>query len=132
MKLIPRPLRKAVFGLKPFDRRKHPRLKPDKEIPCFCVYEDSNQRLEFPVEIMNISKGGSLIITSEYKVYPGTKVELKFKPPLQQEFSIIKGKILRTFRPRHQYIYYSGIKFDEGNEKNIQLLIDSVVDQKQV
>jgi hypothetical protein len=127
VKLIPRFLRRYFFNIKPFDRRRHERFPSAKEIDCICSYDNFGQKTEVALLVMNVSKGGLLACTDQIKIYPGKEVEIKFKPHDSGSSFCVKAKVVRTLRRRDQQIYYSGFKFLDSNQKDIQAFINSLI-----
>jgi hypothetical protein len=112
---------------KPFDRRRHVRIKPIPPIECVCIHTDnSDQHIEYPSYLKDVSKSGLLITTGEKIIYPNTQVEIRFKLPNYPQTIIVHGKVLRTFRRETHNWHYSGIKFINSQEGGIKLLLDFV------
>jgi hypothetical protein len=64
------------------------------------------------------------VCTDEKKVYTGTKAQVKLKSSAGREPLFINAEIVRTYRRKSMPFYYSGLEFEDQNEKNIQLLLD--------
>ena len=122
-----RRIKEIFFSIKPFDRRKSVRFKPQIYISCFCIYVKSGKKKESPSEIIDVSKDGLLLMTGEDKILPPTEVEICFQLPGRQEIDCIQGKIVRTYRRHTENWYYSGIKFTDNQQKGVQSLLDIVI-----
>jgi hypothetical protein len=115
------------YKLKPFNRRQYPRFAPLSFIRCTCLYTESGNNREIPLDIVNISRGGLLIITGENKILPGITVEIRFKVPGRREELSLCGEVVRTYRRHKEKLYYSGLRFRDMNAEGIRLLLDSMV-----
>ncbi|MDD2689944.1 MAG: PilZ domain-containing protein [Candidatus Omnitrophica bacterium] len=109
------------FG--PLNRRRYPRLEPRQVIKCVCAYMDRGLPVECPAEIIDVSRGGLLLMTNENKIYPHTELKIKFRLPIYLEELSISGVVVRTFRRHLQSWYHSGIKVKKS-DPGIKLLVD--------
>ena len=118
-----RKFRELFYGVKTFDRRKYIRYEPKRHIECVCFYTISGRQTECRIDIVNISKGGLLMVTGEQRIYPGAEVEIKFQLSPQYVISI-QGMIGRTYRKQGKKWHYSTVEFQNPEEKGIQLVLD--------
>jgi len=123
---MPKFIRSVFYSHKPFDRRRYSRSSPYRELECSLLYEETGEKKEIPLLVMNVSKVGMLVSTNEVKIYPETPVRIKFKPASQPEPALITAQIVRTFRRKGIRFYYSGVEFEDANDKNVGLLLDLV------
>lgn len=120
-------LKRILYSHKPFDRRMHPRSFPKQEIECSCIRDEFGQKVESPLVIINVSRAGMLVSTNEAKIYPHTPIQVKFKAPSLAEPILVDAEIVRTYRRKDMRFYYSGLKFTDRNDKNVQLLLDTLL-----
>lgn len=123
---MPKFLKAVIFSHKPFDRRKYPRTSPFKEIECSLIYEEMGQKKEIPLYVMNVSRVGMLVSTDEVKIYPATPAQIKFKPASRPEPVLIAAHIVRTYRRKKLRYYYSGLEFNDSEDKNVASLLDLI------
>lgn len=114
---------KFIYKFKPFNRRKDERVQPCRLIKSICTYIDSGKEIQVTPDIVDVSKGG-LLIATQNKIYPGTKIEIKLQFPEKKETISVHGEIRRTFRRHSQSWYFSGVRFLDKEEKGIQVLLD--------
>jgi hypothetical protein len=115
--------------LKPFNRRKDPRYEPKASLPVSLVHlaPDGSVR-EVTPEIINISKGGVFLMTTEKKILPGTRIELRFNLPGNPVMQRVFGKVTRTYRRHKESWYYSGVKFEFSDPGPIRTLLSYLAD----
>ncbi len=116
-------LLRYVLGIKPFNRRRHPRREPYGMILCACRCVQDHQTVEFACEIANVSLGGVLLMTNKIKLYPHTAVEILFHLPGDAGLRSVRGAIVRTYRRQGQSWYYSGVKFSNPQERAVAELL---------
>lgn len=121
-----------IFSQKAFDRRRHPRI--DVYPPFFCVlmysYSGSNEEGKSLSELINISRGGAMVVTDKNRVYPGTKVQMVFKLPSFNDTLIIDAEVVRTHQIHGHDWFCSGLKFEDTEQAAIHVLIDFILKQK--
>ncbi|MDD5432378.1 MAG: PilZ domain-containing protein [Candidatus Omnitrophica bacterium] len=120
-------LKSYIYFWKLWNRRRYPRFAPVRSVDCSCIYNAGGGRVRAPIGVVNISQGGLLTVTSEKKIFPGTKVEIRFHLPNRNNEDSINAEIVRTYRMHGQSWYYSGVKFENPEDDNIRLLLDYVL-----
>lgn len=112
------------YALKPLNRRKHPRFKLTDPIGCKCIYTESGEQKELLAYIVDVSRGGFLLMTGESKIYSGTELRANFKLPNHQEELSICCKVVRTYRRHSEVTYYSGTSDNSGSKEAMELLLN--------
>lgn len=110
-----------IIGL---ERRRDDRLSLGHTVECKCTYVKADKSKEFSAAVVNISKGGILLMTHEEKVYPKTVLNIRFELSSDKEPILIHGSVLRTYREEGQDWYHSAVKFSD-NKEGARLLVDT-------
>ena len=120
-----RKVERFIRRLKPFDRRRFPRIKTHPPVQCIVRYLEKDEKKEGTVYINDVSRGG-LLLSSNDKIYPQTQVMVLVQLPSRPQPLSIQGEVLRTYRRGLDDWYYSGVKFTRPQEEDVLLLLDFV------
>ena len=114
---------KIIHKLKPFDRRRHPRLN----LHCVAKFEtkDTKEKLSCLTNLMNLSEGGALVVTFNQKIPSNTKVELEFPLPGIKGTVKAEGTVRNTVAKGKKF-FESCIQFSDLSKENQNILKEFV------
>lgn len=116
-------LRKFFRKAKPLDRRQNMRCGFNIPLECRCFYSLWGKKIEHPSFIVDVARGGMLLMTGAGKIEPGTKVEVVFKGVSSDKDISITGKVIRTYRQHAEKWYFSGVRFEDTKQQGIAFLL---------
>lgn len=119
-----RKISKIVYGFTPLNRRAYHRIRPPEPISCVCMYAREGRMVDTPCRLINISRGGILLMNNLDKVYPAIDVEIRFQLPAQPGMISIRGEVLRTYMEGMRQGFFSAIKFKDEDRPKALLLCD--------
>lgn len=102
-----------------FDRRRDRRFSAQSPLQCFLVRGNLGAQERVACDIVNISRSGALLITSDQKIYPRNTIELEFAIPQQNQTVNLSASVVRTYRRHAEHRYYSAIKFSPNQNDTI-------------
>ncbi len=127
-----RKLKRLMFRLLPFNRRRYPRFVASLPVKGVCRYREGTAQLACPCFMVDVSRGGVLITTGHTKVFPDTTVELSFDLAADLEPFTVKGMVLRTYLQGFDSEVHSSIEFVNPDDAAVKGLLDFVANKATV
>ncbi|MFA5101430.1 MAG: PilZ domain-containing protein [Candidatus Omnitrophota bacterium] len=118
-----------IRKLKPFNRRRFPRIEPDNCLEYTCSFSEGGKQIKITVDILDISEGGMLLITGDNKIPMDAEIVVEFQFPGKSEKNQIKAEVVRTYRREHGKWWYSGVEFADRAQPSIKALFDFIVEK---
>lgn len=116
-------LSKLFYSQKAFNRRKYPRFGVSPAFFCALDYALGDQQMKGYAQVINVSKGGALVVTDRQRIDPGTKIEITFRLPLQDSVFSVDAEIVRSHQIKPHMWNCCGLKFLDNNQQSVGVLL---------
>lgn len=118
-----RELRGLWYQLRFVNRRRYPRLEAAGKVSCLCSCKKEGTAETFLCIVVDVSRAGALVMTSERKFYPKAKITLIFNAPFCPEGISLEATVVRTYRKHDQNWYFSGVRFPDPDDPALLRLV---------